>query len=167
VYADLDPSFEREMAASPVRVALEVDVAAPPGDVWDALLDVRRWPLWHRGIHVAILRGEEPAPGVRLDWHADGMRIRSTVLSLEPERRISWTLSSFGSRGGQRWSLEPRSDGGTRVRLEEWWTGLLPRILRRTLQRTLDVARAAWLEALADRGAGTSRASRGFPSEEP
>ncbi len=164
---ELELGFDRAMAASPVRVALEVDVDAPPEAVWRVLVDVRRWPLWHRGIHVAILRGAEVAPGVRLDWHADGMRIRSTVLEVEPERRASWTLSSFGSRGGQRWTLEPGPGGGTRVRLEEWWTGLLPRILRGTLQRTLDVARAAWLDGLADRAPAAGEVSPEPPGEAP
>jgi hypothetical protein len=160
-------AFERGLAGSPVAVALEVDVAAPPERVWHLLCRVERWTAWHPGIDVAVLRGEAPAPGVQLDWRADGMRIRSVVLeALEPGAagpgaladpgstsagRLEWTLRMMGATGAQRWTLLPLPDGGTSVRVEEWWTGITPRLLRRTLQRTLDVARAAWLERLRHR----------------
>ncbi|TVP46340.1 MAG: hypothetical protein EA350_07450 [Gemmatimonadales bacterium] len=150
-------AFERGHLAAPVAVALEVDVAAPPERVWNLLCRVERWAAWHPGIDVAILRGDAPAPGVKLDWRADGMRIRSVVLEArEPgggtsPGRLEWTLRMMGATGAQRWSLLPLPDGGTSVRIEEWWTGITPRLLRRTLQRTLDVARAAWLERLRHR----------------
>lgn len=169
-------AFERGHRSAPVGLAMEVDVAAPPGAVWVLLCRVERWATWHPGIDVAVLRGDAPAPGVRLDWRADGMRIRSVVLEArEPVAagpadptnsigaspppgpggssvgRLEWTLRMMGATGAQRWTLTPRPDGGTSVRLEEWWTGITPRLLRRTLQRTLDVARAGWLERLRHR----------------
>jgi uncharacterized protein YndB with AHSA1/START domain len=147
--------FEQAMNGAAVRVALEVDVPAPPDRVWEILVRVERWPLWHPGVGMAILRADGPAPGARLDWQADGMRIRSTVYEVEEATRLAWSLRSLGAHGAQRWTLEsiPAENGtppGTRVRLEEWWAGPTARILGRTLQRTLDVARAAWLERLRD-----------------
>lgn len=58
------------------------------------------------------------------------------------------------------WRLEP-SDGGTRVETEESFSGLLARLLRRQLQKTLDKSLRDGLEHLkreAERrnGAGTS-----------
>jgi len=138
------------MARSPVSVALEVDLAASPEEAWAALVRVERWPRWHPGVEVAVLRADAPAPGVRLDWRADGMRIRSVVLAAQAPVHLEWTLRMMGGRGAQRWTLAPALRGGTTVRLEEWWTGLAPRLLRRTLQPTLDVARAAWLARLRD-----------------
>jgi uncharacterized protein YndB with AHSA1/START domain len=154
----LPEDFDRDARAAPIRVTWEIEVPASPEQVWEALVQVERWPLWHPGVSMAVLRGDAPTPGTRLDWAADGMRIRSTLFQVEPHRRLGWTLRTLGARGALRWSLEPASAGaasptgsrvtGSRVRLDEWWTGLTARLLRRTLQQTLDVARAAWLERL-------------------
>lgn len=172
-----DP-FDRALARAPVAVAFEVEVASGVGAAWAALTAVEAWPRWHRGIDFAVLRGDHPEPGVRLHWKGDGMRIRSVVTTAIPpssgggspgEARLEWTLSMLGGRGAQRWTLAPvhpparglDSEGGdaepgdlpsprARIRLEEWWTGVSPRLLRGTLQRTLDVARSAWLARLRD-----------------
>ncbi len=157
-----EDAFAEAMARAAVRVALEVDVPVTHERVWDAVVRVERWPVWHRGIGVAVLRGEAPAPGIRLDWQADGMRIRSTVYEVIEGTRVAWSLRTLGAHGAQRWTLEPVDGEGanlpmTRVRLEEWWVGIGARLLRRTLQRTLDVARAAWLERLRDHVARSER----------
>lgn len=149
--APSDPRvFDQALARAPVSVALEVDLPVAPRRAWSALVRVERWPLWHPGVEVAVLRGDAPAPGVRLDWRADGMRIRSHVLVVDELHRLEWSLRMLGGHGAQRWTLTPSPDGATSVRLEEWWTGLAPRLLRGTLQRTLEVARTAWLERLRD-----------------
>lgn len=150
-----DPAvFERALDRAPVSVALEVDVAAPAEEVWARLVAVNRWPIWHPGIDFAVLRAPSPAPGARLDWRGDGLRIRSVVTEALPpgqeeEARLEWTLSTLGGHGAQRWTLGT-GEGVTRVCLEEWWRGFSPWLLRRTLQRTLDVARPAWLLRLRD-----------------
>jgi uncharacterized protein YndB with AHSA1/START domain len=132
---------------APVSLELEARIAGAPDAVWAVLADVQRWPRWHRGVGLAILRGEL-APGTRLDWRADGMRIRSIVTEVEPARRLGLTTRMIGGRGYLRWTLEPLADGGTRVRTEEVWEGLAVSLLRRTLRRTLRISRTHWLEAL-------------------
>lgn len=131
----------------PVSLALEARIAADPEAVWAVLADVRGWPRWHRGVGLAVLRGDLE-PGTRLDWRSDGMRIRSVLAEVDPERRLGLTTRMIGGRGYLRWSLEPLADGGTRVRTEEMWEGLAVSLLRRTLRRTLKISRTHWLEAL-------------------
>lgn len=152
VALDRTLAFDRALARAPVSVALEVDLPVPPERAWSTLVRVERWPLWHPGVEVAVLRADAPAPGVRLDWRVDGMRIRSMVLEADPPRRLEWSLRMLGGRGAQRWTLTSSPGGTTSVRLEEWWTGVAPHLLRRTLQRTLVVARTVWLERLRDHG---------------
>lgn len=132
---------------APLVVTLERDIAAPPAAVWEGLVQVGAWPRWHRGIAFAVLRGPV-APGTSLHWQADGMRIGSILVEVEPERRLGWTIRTLGGRGYLRWTLEARPGGETRVRLEESWEGFVVRILRGTLRRTLDRSRRAWLEGL-------------------
>jgi len=135
---------------APVEVRLEVDVAAPPARVWEVLTRFEAWPAWHRGVQFAVLRGEL-SRGSRLLWRADGMRIRSELQEVESSRVLGMSTRTLGGRGYHRWTLIPRDDGGTLVRSEEVWDGLGVRLLRRTLRRTLDVSRRAWLAALRER----------------
>lgn len=108
-----------------------------------------RWPGWHRGIRVAALRGDL-VPGTRLDWRAEGMRIRSILKEVDPPRRLGFTTRMFGGHGYLRWCIEPR-EGGSLVRIEEVWEGLFVSLLRRTLRRTLTLSRTHWLDALRER----------------
>lgn len=88
------------------------------------------------------------------------MRISSILVEVEEGRCIGWTLRTLGGRGYQRWSLEELHSGSTRVRLEESWGGVVVRVLRRTLLRTLELSRAEWLEGL-QREAGSVEDSEG------
>jgi hypothetical protein len=145
VDATNSPPGPREDA--PVRLRLEVDVAASPERIWGHLVEVSRWPLLHAGVDFAVLRGALE-PGTLLHWRADGMRIVSVVAEADEGRTLGWTLRAFGGRGYQRWSLIPLPEGGTRVRLDESWSGLVVSILRGTLGRTLRASRVHWLEGL-------------------
>jgi uncharacterized protein YndB with AHSA1/START domain len=146
------PSDPLDGRTHPVDVRLEIEVRATPATIWRILVAFREWPRWHRGVSFAYLEGEL-VTGSSLLWRADGMRIRSDIRELEPERRLGMTLRSTGARGYHRWTLlapGPASEV-TLVRSEEVWDGLAPRVLRRTLRRTLRVSRGAWLEALRER----------------
>ncbi len=146
-----DP-LDRISAAVDIR--MEVDVDASADVVWEVLTHFKAWPLWHRGVSFAVLRGELE-PGTRLHWRADGMRIRSKLKEVEPERTLGFTLRAMGGWGYHRWTLVPLDDDRTLVRIEEVWAGFVVRLLRRTLHRTLEVSRASWLEALRERVEGS------------
>lgn len=137
-------------ADAPVVIRGEREVGAAPAEVWRVLTRFEAWHLWHPGIRQAILQGEL-AEGAPLHWRADGMSLVSRVVELEEGRRVGWTVRTLGARGYQRWSLEPVEAAGrvrTRVRLEESWEGLVVRLLRRTLTRTLERSRLAWMDGL-------------------
>lgn len=152
---------------APVLLRMEVDIEAPPPVVWATLTDVQRWPLWHKGVDFADLRGPLE-PGSELRWRADNMRIRSSLREVDVHQRLGWTMGMLGARGYQRWILESSagsevSDPGvpadpgalpgsaplaTRVRLEEAWGGWFAFFLRKTLRRTLTSGRTHWLASL-------------------
>jgi uncharacterized protein YndB with AHSA1/START domain len=138
--AGFDPS-------AAVVVHAEREVAAPPERVWLLLGDPSRWPTWFRRIRFASLRGPL-APGAALIWQVDGLRISSILLEVEAERVLMWTLRMMGAKGGMRWTLDPLPTGGTRIRVEESWGGVMVWLLRWTLRRTLEGSRSEWLLAL-------------------
>ncbi len=148
------PEDPLDTVDAPVDLRFEVEVEAGPAPVWRTLSEVSRWPLWNRGVSFAVLDGEL-APGTRLHWRADGMRIASQIAELEPQRLLGLTLRTMGGRGYHRWTLEPLEGDRVLVRSEEIWDGLGVRILRRTLRRTLSRSRTHWLEALKNQVEGS------------
>jgi hypothetical protein len=57
---------------------------------------------------------------------------------------IAWTGKTLGIKAIHFWHFEPRN-GRTFVRTEESYDGLIARLLRRSLQKTLDRALAEGL----------------------
>lgn len=137
---------------APVVVVREVEVAAPPARVWEVHTDVARWAGWHPGVSFSALRGGLE-PGVALHWRLDGIWLASRIEVVDPERKVGWTMRSFGVQGVQIWTLETRA-GGTVVRTEESLGGWAPFLLRRTVRRTVERSREAWLAALKRRVEG-------------
>lgn len=105
------------------NLVFERDIRHPPERVWQALTDpalLRSWlmendfraELGHRFQFRAA-----PAPG----W--SGVT-NCEVIALEPLRRLAYrwgdgTESDIGLRTVVTWTLTPRRDGGTRLRLEQ------------------------------------------------
>ena len=97
--------------------------------------------------------------GAAFRWKSGPGTITSTIQDVEPPRRIAWTGTSFGITAIHVHTLEPQA-GGTLVRTEESYDGLVARMLRRSLQRTLDgalVDGARYLKAEAEKTAPSSR----------
>ncbi len=121
---------------APVRSTAEIEIDAPPQVVWEVLTDFQNWPSWNADVKSMSFAGPV-APGSEFRWKAGPGKIVSTLDRVEPPRYISWRGRTLTIDAYHEWWLEPR-DGGTHVRTEESFTGLLARILRGTLQKALD-----------------------------
>ena len=144
---------------APAIAAVEAYVEATPSEVWSVQSDFRTWPEWNPDIGRLDLQGPL-APGTEFRWTAGGVPIRSTLREVEPGHRLGWTgvAPIFGIRAIHTWSFEPEGTG-TRVRTEESFEGLLPRLLpgamRRLLSTTLEKNVAA-LKAEVERREGAA-----------
>ncbi len=65
--------------------------------------------------------------------------ITSTIERLKPPELIAWTGNTFGIRAFHVWRLE-EGGGQSLVRTEELYEGLVARIFRRLLAKTLERA---------------------------
>jgi uncharacterized protein YndB with AHSA1/START domain len=140
----LDPSIGINETA-PALTRQERRIAATPQRVFDLLADVDQWPSWQGAVSKVSV--ESPVrTGTTFRWRS-GVPITSTITVLEPARAIAWTGRAVGTRAIHTWSLTP-VDGGALVRTEESMTGWLPRLLPRTIGRTLDRGVTAVLDAL-------------------
>jgi uncharacterized protein YndB with AHSA1/START domain len=120
---------------APVVAASEIEIAARPEFVWDVLTDFARWPSWNPDVKSMSMDGPV-AEGSEFRWRAGPGTITSTITHVDRPRGIAWTGRTLGIGAIHLWSLEGR-DGGTIVRTEESYEGLVARLFRRSLRKTL------------------------------
>ena len=125
---------------APVVASSEVEIGANPDLVWDVLTAIDRWPTWNPDVKAASLDGPL-AEGTVFRWKAGPGTITSTLLRVEPPQLIAWRGKTLGISAVHVYQVQPR-DGRTLVRSEESWEGLLVRVfrgrMRRSLQQSLD-----------------------------
>jgi uncharacterized protein YndB with AHSA1/START domain len=124
----------------------ERQIDAPPEVVWEVLTRLEQWPSWNTD--VKWMRFDGPlAPGTVFRWKAGPGTIASRIDRVEGPRYISWRGRTLTIDAYHEWWLEPR-DGGTFVRTEEAFFGLLAQLLHGPLEKTLDKSFADALDRL-------------------
>lgn len=131
---------------APAVAGSEIAVAASPDVVWGILTDVASWPSWSPAVKSASIEGPV-APGTRFRWKVGLGTILSTLETVEPPHRLVWTGKTAGIRAIHVHTLEQK-EGTTVVRSEESWDGLLVRLLRRPLAKSLEKSLDSGLRAL-------------------
>ncbi|MGH3019240.1 MAG: SRPBCC family protein [Gaiellaceae bacterium] len=121
---------------APVVAATEIDVAATPEAVWDVLTDIESWPRWNPDVKSMSLQGGLTKGSV-FRWRAGPGTITSTIQRVEPPKLIAWTGTTLGIKAKHVYRLEPRGEA-TLVQTEESYEGLVARLLRGSLQKTLE-----------------------------
>jgi uncharacterized protein YndB with AHSA1/START domain len=123
---------------APVVGRGEIEIAEAPELVWDVLTAIDRWPSWNPQVKSVDMQGDL-AEGTQFRWKAGPSTITSTIRSVEAPRLIAWTGKTLSINAIHEYRLEPR-DGKTSVRTEESYEGLIARLFRGPLQKTLDEA---------------------------
>ena len=137
------PTIDR---AAPVIASGETEIAAARAVVWDVLSRIEEWPSWNPDVRSVSIDGGL-AEGSDFRWQAGPRTITSTLQQVEPPRRLAWSGTTFGIDAMHVYVLDAR-DGTTLVRTEESYDGLIARLFRRRLQKTLDGALASGLRHL-------------------
>lgn len=141
----------------------EIEVAARPEEVWAHLVDLASYEGWNPFITSA---SGTVAPGERLRLRMQppggrAMTFRPTVTEVEEGRTLEW-LGRLGLPGlfdgRHRFDLEP-TPTGTRVVQSERFSGVLVRLLRRSLDTSTREGFAAMDRALAERAQRGTRAA--------
>jgi hypothetical protein len=137
------PDVDRD---APVVASAEVEVLALPESVFAVLTDVASWPRWNPDVRAASIEGPFDV-GTRFRWKAGPSMITSILEHVEPPRRIVWRGKSLGIRAIHVYELIPRGER-TLVMTRESWDGILVRLLRKGLGRTLQKSLEAGLRYL-------------------
>ena len=114
----------------------ELAIAASPKAIWDVLTDLESWPRWNPDVKSMSVQGGL-AQGSVFRWRAGPGTITSTIQQVEPPRLIAWTGATFGIKARHVYRLESRGEA-TLVHTEESYEGLVARLLRGSLQKTLE-----------------------------
>ena len=115
---------------APVRMVNTVDIAASPEQIWTALEDADAWPRWASVItHVEWTSSQPFGVGTTRT-----VKMRGGIVGYEefiawvPLRRMGFRFNEATTSGvrafGERYTLEPQSDGRTRV---TWVMAMAPR----------------------------------------
>jgi uncharacterized membrane protein len=133
---------------SPMKYVTSVETTADPARVWEAWIDIERWPEWTRSV-TSVQRLDSAEFGV-------GSRARITqpktrplvweVTEVTPHRSFVWATRTAGTRMVASHRVEPRPDGTAIIRLSIDHTGalagLLGRLIGRQIQAYLDIEAA-------------------------
>jgi hypothetical protein len=133
-------------ASAPAVARGEIEISASAETVWRTLTDIANWPQWNPDVKSASLEGSL-APGTTFRWKAGPGTITSTLGTIEPFRRIEWTGSTLGITAIHVHEFEPR-DAKTVIRSAESWDGVLVRLFRRSMAKTLQKAIDSGLQHL-------------------
>ena len=144
----------------PARLVVRrtLPVAASADAVWEALVDLPRWPVRDRYIQWLRPVPADAPPPADGRWWAAGRRYREqvrrgpfrpvfdlTVVEVEEGRRVAWAARYLWVDAVHAWEVEPR-EGGAALTSEETFTG--PRVL---IAVARGVFRIFGVEAMTDR----------------
>jgi uncharacterized protein YndB with AHSA1/START domain len=124
----------------------EALIDAPRAAVWLLLTDFARWPQWSPGV-TRVTIGGDVEPGTEFRWKSGRNTIKSQLVDVEVPRLISWTGRTTAIKAKHVWQLD-ESGAGTIARTQESWSGLVAKVLRHSIQPTLQQAIDDGLAAL-------------------
>ncbi|MFT4625721.1 MAG: hypothetical protein ACI8PZ_004392 [Myxococcota bacterium] len=132
-------------------------IPAPPSSVWRVLADTDAWPAWNPvqpGLRALLAPGAKGLVAVRAGGRVAWLPIR--MVAVDPERTLSWSGGVPGLfHAIHGFDLTPEDDG-TRVAHVEAFSGVVPLVLWRSLERQLLPRYSAVNRALRDRVQSTA-----------
>jgi len=95
-----------------LSVAIEREIAFPPEKIWRALTQPHLIEEW-------LMKNDfKPVVGHRFDFRADWGSVDCKVVTVEPNRTLSYTWDAMGLESVVTWTLTP-SGAGTHLRVEQ------------------------------------------------
>src|SRR6202007_702800 len=117
-------------APETLSVVVEREMPYPPEKIWRALTQPLLIEEW-------LMRNDfKPAIAHRFNLRGDGGTVDCQVLTIEPNKTLSYTWAAMGLESVVTWTLTPTGTG-TRLRMEQ--TGFRP-----DQQQAYQGAKAGW-----------------------
>ena len=131
---------------APVKNSKSIFIQSTPSRVWQVLTNINLWPSWMSDVKTAHLKGAL-APQTTFDWKEQGLKVHSTLHTVDLEQRFGWTGKVYGIYAVHNFTLSA-VDGGTEVLVEESLEGFLARVFKKAFNKTLEQSMIKSLEEL-------------------
>lgn len=132
--------------SAPAIATHELLIKAPAQKIWSLVAEIDHWPNWNPAVKSAKLNGSFGI-GTTFNWKSGGITIVSTLQEIQMMTKLVWTGNAIGIHAIHVWSFQSTSDG-VLVRTSESFEGWLVKLMRKSMQRTLDESLVAWLNQL-------------------
>ena len=101
-----------ETSSETLSVVVEREIPHPPEKIWRALTQPHLIEEW------LMKTNFKPEVGHRFDFRADWGSVDCQVVTVEPNRTLSYTWGAHGLESVVTWTLSP-TGAGTRLRMEQ------------------------------------------------
>lgn len=131
---------------APAKCSKTITINASSEKVWAVLTDIDNWTNWQTDLSKAKLNGHLK-PETTFDWKTGGTKIHSTLHTFEPFKYFGWTGKAMGTFAIHNWVLT-EINGQTEVYVEESMEGFVAKLLKKSLNKTIENGMQTWLELL-------------------
>lgn len=131
---------------APVKCNKSITINASSEKIWAFITNINDWATWQTDISKPTLNGELQ-PETTFDWRTGGVKIHSTLHTVEPFKQFGWTGKTFGMFAIHNWTLVEQ-DGKTIVTVEESMEGFLASVFKKTFNKNLEKGMQKWLNLL-------------------
>jgi uncharacterized protein YndB with AHSA1/START domain len=142
------------MSEPPVQATAQVEVLAPPADVWQVLVDAAGWSSWYPDIRSVAADGPLRT-GDAFSFRTGPVAVEASVEESVDGELLRFSGRSRGSTAVYEFRLRAQ-EGGTAVSAEQTMSGPAARAMRPMLQKIAETSLPEWLSALRLRVEGAS-----------
>lgn len=104
------------------------------------------WSTWQKEISTSKINGPFKE-GISFDWKSNGLKIHSTLNTVNSHKKIVWSGPALGSFAVHSWSFK-NLNGKTLVQVDECMEGWLVSLFESKFQSGLDTSIKNWLNDL-------------------
>jgi len=131
---------------APVKCGKSITINASSEKVWAALSDINNWADWQTDISNPKLNGDLKQE-TTFEWKTGGVKIHSTLHTVEPYSQLGWTGKTFGMFAIHNWTLT-ENDDVTIVRVDESMQGFFAGLFKKKFNKDLEKGMQNWLDML-------------------
>jgi len=131
---------------APVKCSKTITINARSKRVWEVLTNINNWANWQTDISIPKLQGELKQ-GTTFVWKTGGVKINSTLHTVNPYKQFGWTGKTFGMFAIHNWALT-ENEGKTIVTVEESMEGFFAILLKKPFNKNLEKGMQRWLALL-------------------
>ena len=131
---------------APLKCSKTLAINASSERVWEIMTNIDQWANWQTDISRAKINGILK-PNTTFDWQAGGVKVHSTLHTVEPYKQFGWTGKAFGIYAIHNWTLS-EDNGQTTVSVDESMEGFLAKLFKMTFSQNLEKGMQTWLDLL-------------------